>query len=212
MAWLSAVFEFAFSGLSVFLSDWGLSSVFQLAMLSLLSLLVKKVGDLHSVFLRCETTLSYMSTKLGYVEMRMDRAQATTRDGLRHLTQRLTEFDCNIGSWSVIKKWICEERDHWLMKHSAASWKVMTQVAQYWMLNEAIWLRITCHPSEAAEVEANTKRHVKNMQGVAERLLGQSSGAQTTSRSSQLRRRQTHRPQCLSCSRRSLSTGPSSSI
>lgn len=59
---------------------------------------------------------AFANTKLTYIEARIDASQATIRDSLRHVEQKLLEFDSSIGLDSVLQKWISTERDQWLQR------------------------------------------------------------------------------------------------
>jgi len=59
---------------------------------------------------------NFANTKLTYIERRIDRAQATIRDVLRHVQQKILEFDNDIGEMRVLQKWIAAERDQWLQR------------------------------------------------------------------------------------------------
>jgi len=59
---------------------------------------------------------SFANTKLTYIERRTDRAQATIRDVLRHVQQKIFEFNIEFGGLKVLQKWIAAERDQWLQR------------------------------------------------------------------------------------------------
>jgi len=57
--------------------------------------------------------------------------------------QKLSEFDPQIGSLQVLKKWISTERDSWLLRRTVQGWLALSAAAEYSVLNELIYLRIT---------------------------------------------------------------------
>ena len=61
-------------------------------------------------------TAKFSAEKLCYIESRIDSAQSTCRDTLRHVYQHLTEFDIDKGGEEVLKRWLVSERDQWLMR------------------------------------------------------------------------------------------------
>ena len=133
--------------------DWLLCAVALSVSLSLLGLL--RIGSqLMGVLSNIEEALSFISQKVCYLEFRADRSQSTASDTLRHLVAKVSEFDCAIGEWSVLLRWISQERDHWLQRRSAASWLLLSQATQVQVLSEIVWLRITQGQVEANEVAA----------------------------------------------------------
>jgi hypothetical protein len=98
--------------LSVALS--GLSLLLSIALLSVLSILTFRVTEMGKAAVSAlggiEAEVSLSATKLSLIEFRLDRATASASDGLRHLVQKLSEFDPQIGSLQVLKKWISAER------------------------------------------------------------------------------------------------------
>jgi hypothetical protein len=136
------------SVLSVALS--GLSLLLSIALLSILSILTLRVTELGKAI---EEQVSLCGTKLSFIEFRLDRATASASDGLRHLVAKLNEFDPQIGSLQVLKKWISTERDSWLLRRTAQGWLALSAAAEYSVLNELIYLRIT----EGADPEAEQR-------------------------------------------------------
>jgi hypothetical protein len=139
------------SVLSVALS--GLSILLSIALLSVLSILTFRVTELSKAAVSAlggiEAEVSLSATKLSFIEFRLDRATASASDSLRHLVQKLSEFNPQIGSLQVLKKWISAERDSWLLRRTVQGWLALSAAAEYSVLNELIYLRIT----EAAEPE-----------------------------------------------------------
>jgi hypothetical protein len=92
--------------LSVALS--GLSLLLSIALLSVLSILTFRVTEMGKAAVSAlggiEAEVSLSATKLSLIEFRLDRATASASDGLRHLVQKLSEFDPQIGSLQVLKK------------------------------------------------------------------------------------------------------------
>jgi len=60
----------------------------------------------------------FSAEKLTYIELRVDKAQSTCRDVLRHLFQHITEYDSEIGDEAVLSSWLVAERDTWLLRRS----------------------------------------------------------------------------------------------
>ena len=56
-------------------------------------------------------TSQFSAEKLCYIESRIDSAQSTCRDTLRHVYQHLTEFDIDKGGKEVLKRWLVSERE-----------------------------------------------------------------------------------------------------
>jgi len=61
----------------------------------------------------------FSAQKLTYIELRIDKAQSTCRDVLRHLFQHITEYDSEIGDEAVLSSWLVGERDTWLLRRDS---------------------------------------------------------------------------------------------
>ena len=58
----------------------------------------------------------FATQKLTFIESRIDAAQSTVRDVLRHVHQHLTEYDPEKGKLTCLKQWLARERDQWLVR------------------------------------------------------------------------------------------------
>ena len=99
-----------------------------------------------------QKSLSYIGTKTQVMELRMDRMTASVGDALRHLVHRLTEWDPAVGGTSVLRTWISQERDFWLLRRSTQSWLLLSGSATQRVLNELCYLRLVNEHSEEDEL------------------------------------------------------------
>ena len=74
--------------------------------------------DLSSCLWQSEEHLKFSSSKLQFLERRMDSATCSVSDALRHASQRVIEFDSEIGGEQVLVSWMHRERDSWLLRSS----------------------------------------------------------------------------------------------
>ena len=145
LQWAEAV------GLIGLLSILGLLSFIGLKLSKNLSLQQEAYTEVWQVLsdLKCFAELG--AAKLSYIELRLDRATATCRDSLRHLSTKLTEFDPSVGTKSVLSKWVSEEKDAWCLRRSPLGWRLLCAATEQNLLNEQVWLRI--HSAGKAEDE-----------------------------------------------------------
>ena len=105
---------------------------------------------------------NFGNTKLGYIERRIDQAQASIRDVLRHVQQQIVEFLPGNSPLSVLQKWVSAERDRWLQRRSAQAWLFLTAAVVANIRNEICWLRI--NKKENAQ---DTARWLQNISRLA---------------------------------------------
>ena len=56
-------------------------------------------------------TVQFSSDKFTYIESRIDCAQSTVRDVLRHIDQNIIEYDPDIGTEKVLRRWLVSEKN-----------------------------------------------------------------------------------------------------
>jgi len=61
-------------------------------------------------------TAKFSAEKLSYLEMRVDNAQSTCRDVLRHICDHVTKYNPEYGVEAVLSSWMVGERDTWLLR------------------------------------------------------------------------------------------------
>ena len=144
-----------------------LSEALLLALVAMLSYLASKASSASCAFSRLAEAVEHCGAKLSYIELRMDKAQSRVAGSLRHLVAKVSEYDSEIGAFHVLRSWISAERDSWLMRRSAESWRLLSATAQYSILNEAICLRIT---SGGPETESTVMRHMSNLRALAKKM------------------------------------------
>jgi len=160
------MWAFALSVLSCLSSlSWLLPQTFSdvclLSVVMLLSLLVKRLSDNEWLISatwnfqeEVSKRLSFMADKLGYIERRLDAAQSTFSDVVRHVSVRIAEYNPEIGDWSVLQRWLRNERDQFELRRSLSDWRVVSACAQVSALNDLIYKRIT-EPGEETEQEVS---------------------------------------------------------
>ena len=74
--------------------------------------------DLSSVAWQTEEHCRFTSEKAAFLERRLDAATCSVSDAMRHVSQRIIEFDPEIGGEQVLASWIHKERDSWLLRSS----------------------------------------------------------------------------------------------
>ena len=108
--------------------------------------------------------LSFCSEKLAYIERRLDAAQSTFSDTVRHVAERIAEFDPKIGDSAVLSRWLRVERDQFeLRRQSLSEWVLVSATAQLTVLNELIYERIS-EPGD--ETEAKISRVVGTLRAL----------------------------------------------
>jgi hypothetical protein len=132
-----------------------LLSVIAQRMLSISAWLPKYLCDVLSDMSK---TLSFCAEKLAYIDRRLDAAQSTFSDTVRHVAERIAEFDPQIGEPAVLSRWLRSERDQFeLRRQSMTEWVLVSATAQLTVLNELIYERIS-EPGD--ETEAKISRVV----------------------------------------------------
>ena len=155
-----ASFDLSFlSWLSSVLLPQTFTEVCLLSLVVLSSVLVKAVLSQHAwlpEFLwdslsDINKRLSFMAEKLSYIERRLDASQAGLLDMVRHVADRVTEYDPQIGEFKVLTRWLSGERDEFsLRRPEVAEWTAVSATAQISVINELMYERIT-EPGEDTE-------------------------------------------------------------
>ncbi len=156
---LSTLMDFLLSWLTPELLFLGLASL----MLSQVRFLSMQLREIIAVLSSMRETAEFSSQKINYLEFRLSKAQSTTSDSLRHLQNKISEFDSSVGDWGVLLRWITEERDNWLMRRSALSWLVLSQAVQLKLLAEVIYQRIMSVSGFTEELDLQTERLLENL-------------------------------------------------
>jgi len=164
-------FDLSFlSWLSSFLLPQTFTEVCLLSLVVLVSLLLRTILSISEWFPECiwdvlsdmSKRMSFMAEKLSYIERRLDAAQATLLDVVRHVAERVTEYDPEIGAFSVLTRWLSGERDQFsLRRPEFAEWTAVSATAQISVINELIYERITA-PGE--DTEKKVSRVVSTLQ------------------------------------------------
>ena len=134
------------------LSSFLLPQTFTEVCLLSLVVLVRTILSMSAWFPECawevlsdmSKRLAFMAEKLSYIERRLDAAQAGLLDVVRHVADRVTEYDPQIGEFNVLTRWLSGERDQFsLRRPEIAEWTAVSATAQISVINELMYERIT---------------------------------------------------------------------
>jgi len=99
------------------------------------------------------------------IERRLDAAQSTFSDTVRHVAERIAEFDPQIGDSAVLSRWLRVERDQFeLRRQSLSEWVLVSATAQLTVLNELTYERMS-EPGD--ETEAKISRVVGTLRSLS---------------------------------------------
>lgn len=152
-------FDLSFFSVLSWLLPQTFSEVVLLSIAVLLSVLVQRAWSvsawlpefLWDILSDMNKRLSFMAEKLAYIERRFDAAQSTFSDTVRHVAERIAEYDPEVGSMTVLSRWLRSERDQFeLRRQSLSEWSFVSATAQLTVLNELIYARIA-EPGEETE-------------------------------------------------------------
>jgi hypothetical protein len=173
------MWSFALSVLS-FLSSmsWLLPQTFSevclLSVVMLLSVLVKKLSDHEWVISSAwdfmdemSKRVSFITDKLAYIEGRVDSAQSSLSDTVRHLSDHLSTYDSAIGEWSVLQRWVRQVRDQFSLRRSLSDWTMVSATAQLSCLNQLMYLRISEPGDETEETVSRVVSTLRRMRAVS---------------------------------------------
>ena len=76
------------------------------------------LSDLSTAAWATEEHCRFTAEKAAFLERRMDAATCSVSDAMRHVSQRVLEFDSEIGGEQVLARWITKERDSWLLRNA----------------------------------------------------------------------------------------------
>ena len=107
-----------------------------------LSKMNDNVCEMAELFRKLHSKAEWIGDKVSYIELKLTRLLNTVKDSAAALSEILLKFDRARGEWTVLSGWVAHERDHWLRRHSMASWLVLTEAAQLSVVCNLVYMRI----------------------------------------------------------------------
>jgi hypothetical protein len=137
-----------------------------------LSKMSDNVSEMTEIFRKLYSKTEWIGDKVSYIELKVGRLLSTVKDSALALSEVLFKFDVLLsnGQWIILSGWVAHERDHWLRRHSVASWLVLTEAVQLSVISDMVYMRIQ-HLSKGGRSTAEELLRLENLISVVSENL-----------------------------------------